>query len=78
MRAKSAPVERFPKVGGRVQLRYGDLAFLEEQLGRSRSHIARVIERVRESADLRQQIERLVGAPIDCIDLPRKGSKVVA
>lgn len=71
VRATWAPVERFRKVAGRVQLRYGDLAFLSEATGRSTGHLSRVITGDRESRELADEIERLVGVPVSRIDLPR-------
>lgn len=73
MRARFTPLERFRKVNGRVQLRYGDLAVLAEATGRTAGHIARTITRERRSAELEAQLAALVGVPVTHIDLPRQG-----
>lgn len=72
MRATFAPLERFRKVGGRVQLRYGDLTIIAEQTGKTTGHISRVISGDRPSEALAARIKDIVGVPVDKIDLPRR------
>lgn len=72
MRATFTPVERFRKVGGRVQLRYGDLAVLSEMTGKSVGHLSRLIGGHRQSDALAAEVEKIVGVPLAKIDPPRK------
>ncbi|MBA3836543.1 MAG: hypothetical protein C0499_02650 [Zymomonas sp.] len=73
MPATFTPTPRFRKdATGRVRLLYGDVTFLALETGRTPGHISRVLGGERASDALRAEIERIVGASVDVIDLPRK------
>lgn len=57
----------------KVVLKHGDVLAIARKIGRSTSHVSRVLNRSRESEPTKRDIEALLGVPFDAIELPPRG-----
>lgn len=63
---------------GHVHLRYGDVTYLADKLGKSASHVGRTISdpvHRASSPELRAALQKLIGVPLQRVRLPQRKAR---